>query len=276
MAQPFPFIIDGIHGDVPINMYPAADSDRRAIVTSSPGLSRLCTLPSCSEVRGLYTWEGYLWAVARRGTESVLWKVSQAGTAVEVGNFNTSFTGPVWFANNNTQLVIVDGVTGYVYTHTSGLQPILDPAFPGAAGVAYQDGYGLFIKPNSNIWFFSELWDFTNYDALDFYAKQSKPDKLVAILSYKRQPWLFGETSTEVWYNAGGDNSSPMNPTFALDTGGRIEHGCAAPGSVSDLCGEAPVWLTNNGQLRLASGYMTQVISNQMFERAVKRMSRIS
>lgn len=274
-SQRFPFITDGIHGDVPINLYPASDSERGVLLNPTPGLKSLCQLPGCSEVRGLYPLDGFLYAVARRGSESVLWRIDTSGGYSELGTISTSSSGPVWMVNNPTQLLIVDGVSGYIYTPSTGLfVQITDPDFPGAAACAYQDGYGLFVRPNSNEWFFSSMWDFSQFDALDFYQKQSKPDNLVSILSFKREPWLFGEKSTEVWFNYGGDNSSPVNPTFAIGSGGQIEHGCGAAASPSDLCGEAVVWLSSVGQVRLAVGYASQVISNQMFDRAVKAMPR--
>ena len=75
--------------------------------------------------------------------------------------------------NNYTQLLIVDGVSGYVYTPaTGGFAQITSADFPGARPQPYQDTYGLLVQPDSIYWFFSSPLDFTTYDSLNSYAKE--------------------------------------------------------------------------------------------------------
>jgi hypothetical protein len=276
-AQPFPFITDGIHGDVPNNFYPASDSDKQSVLLPTGGLKTLVNLTDCTEIRGVANpYNDYLYAVARRGSESIFWRVDPAGSASELGTITTSFTGPVWITNNDTQLCIVDGVWGYIYTPSSGIfVAISDTNFPGASSVDYQDGYGLFSQPGTNKWFFSAIQDFSKFDALDFYSKESKPDNIMGLKSFRREPWLFGTSSgSEVWYNAGGDNSSANNPTFARNTGGLIPYACGAAGTILPESRTNPEtvlrWLSSQGELVQAAGYNGQVISNQMFARAVR------
>lgn len=274
----FPFIIDGLRGDVPINFYPASDSERGVILYPSPGLSAHCSLTDCTEVRELHTFGSYVYAVARRGASSVLWRIDGSGGFSEIGTMATSTTGPAWMVDNGSQLLVCDGVSGYVYTASTGLfVQITDADFPGAGVCVYQDGYGIFFEPSSNRWFHSELHDFLSYDALDFYTKQSTPDNIRSMLSFAREVYIFGTANgTEVWYNYGGDNSSADNPTFARNTGGLIQHGCGAAKSPSTFDGERVTWLTDKGQLMQAVRYESQVVSNQMFDRAVKGFSTFS
>ncbi len=271
MPRKFPYIVDGYIGDVPVNWYPAADSERGVILHGTPGRKSICTLTDCTEIRGLYAWNSYLYAVARRGSESVLWRVDPAGGFAELGTITTSFTGPVWIVNNYTQLLITDGVTGYVYTPSTNIfVEISDPNFPGAGACDYQDGYGLFNKPNSIQWFFSHLLDFTIYNALDFYSKEGRPDNILSILSDHREVWLFGAgDSTEVWYHAGGPDISPTTATFARVPGGLLEYGCGAAKSPVNF-DNSVVWLSNKGQLLRAVGYSPTIISTDMFERDIK------
>lgn len=274
----FPFILDGIHGDVPNGFYPASDSERGVILHPYPGLVELCQLPSSTVVRGLYSYNNYMYALAVRGTDTILWRIDPSGGFAEVGTITTSDEGPIWITNNATQICIVDGVTGYTFTPaTNVFVQISDPDFPGAGGVDFQDGYGLFFKPNSNQWFFSSLYDFTQFDALDFYSKESRPDNIVGLVSFLREPWIFGPSAVEVWYNAGGDNSSPNNPTFARNTGGIVPYGLGASGSILPENQSNPRtslrWLTNQGQVAHAVSYAAKVISNQMFDRATADFS---
>jgi hypothetical protein len=269
----WPFITDGIHGDVPINFYPVQDSDKKSILLGTPGLDSVCQLTSCTQVRGMRAWDGYIYAVAQRGSDSVVFKVSPLGTFAEIGSFNTSSSGPVWIINNPTQLMIVDGVWGYVYTFATGaFVAITDGDFPGAGTCAFQDGYALCTQPSSTNWFFSTINDFTTYDAGDFYAKSAYSDALQTIHVHMREPWLFGDRyGNEVWYNAGGDNSSVQTPTFARNAGGLIPFGLGAvKTTVAEEDGLPMTWLSNYGTIMRAEGYKAIEVSNQMFARAIQ------
>jgi hypothetical protein len=209
--------------------------------------------------------------LARRGSDTVLWRVDTTGAYSEVGSFSTSYTGPAWIRNNQTQLCVVDGMTGYVYTPASNsFVQITDADFPGAGSLEYQDGYGLFSEPSTNRWFFSSINDFLSFDALDFYSKEALTDNIRSIRSFKRQPYILGaDAGTEVWYNNGGNNSSLQTPTFARNTGGLINYGLGAAKGVDDLDGTAITWLSSQGQIVQAVGIQAKVVSNQMFDREV-------
>ena len=275
--SPWPIVVDGIHGDVPINFFPAQDSEKKVILHGTPGLSTLATLTNCSEVRGITDWAGYLYAVANRGGTSVLWRVSTSGTISELATFTTSSTGPVWFAKNATQLLIVDGVAAYVFTPATGVfvtVALLDYDGNGnstAAAAAYQDTYGLFVQGNNSIrWYFSQGNDFTVMNPLDTYTKVGQPDPLVSIFSHLREVWLFGQHTTEVWYDAGGDNTSASNPTFARNTGGLIEEGCGAAATPASGKGLPLTWFSDTGKILQAIGYTPKEIKNEMFSRSVQ------
>ncbi len=281
MPAPFKIITDGVIGDVPVNFYPASDSERGVILQPTPGKLKLCTLPDCTEIRGLYASPSvslqYFYAVAQRGSQSVLWRIDDTGGYAELGTITTSASGPVWMVNNPTQLGICDGVSMYVYVPSTGVfVQVTDLDFPGASSLDYQDGYGLFSVPNTNQWGFTALNDFTSVDALDFYSKESRPDNIVALFSFMREPYILGSLSAEVWYNAGGDNSSASYPTFARNTGGVIEHGCGAAGTPNTMDGMIANWLSNKGQWITAAGYAAKEVPNQMFDRAVKGFSQFS
>jgi hypothetical protein len=269
--QPWPIVIDSLYGDVPSGLFPAKDTSQQLVLLPFGGLSALCTLPNCTELREGWTWNGYMYWLARRGTNTVLWRVSATGAYSELGTFNTSSSGPAWMRNNQTQLCIVDGVTGYVYTPASNsFVPITDADFPGAGGLEYQDGYGLFFQPGTNKWFFSSINNFLTFDALDFYSKEATTDNIQAIRSLNREPSIFGvNKGTELWYNAGGDNSSLQTPTFIRNVAGLINYGLASPKGVDDMDGTVMTWLTDRGQLVEARGTTTKVVSNQMFDREV-------
>lgn len=271
MANPLPIITDGIHGSVPINFYPAADSELGVILQPTPGLVAICTLTDCSEVRGLYAWLGYMYAVARRGSESVVWRIDGLGNFSEVGTITTSYTGPVYIVGSTNQLLIVDGVSGWIYTPATGMfLQITDPDFPGAGTCDSQDGYGLFTQPGTRTWFHSDLFDFSAIIGTDFYVKEGKPDNILAIKSLLREPWVFGTASIEVWSNVGGDGVT--TPTFQRNSGGLLEYGLGAA-ATAQIVNSKMVWLSDKRQLVKAIAYQPQKISGQMMERAVGRFT---
>jgi hypothetical protein len=269
--KPWPVVVDALYGDVPNGLFPAKDTTQQLVLLPFGGLQELCTLTDCTEVREGWSWNGYMYWLAKRGGQSVLWRVDETGTFAELGTITTSTTGPAWIRNNQTQLCVVDGVSGYVHTPaTNGFVQITDEYFLGASSLEYQDGYGLFSVPGSNQWFFSAINNFLTGDPLDFYSKQALTDNISSIRSFKREPYIFGtDKGTELWYNAGGDNSSAQNPTFARNTGGLINYGLAAPKAVDDMDGTVMTWLSRNGQIIQAAGTTAGVKSNQMFDREV-------
>jgi len=276
MAE-FPFITDGIKGSVPINWYVVPDDNKKSVLYHSPGLLELCSLTDCTEIRGIVAWDDYLYVAAKRGTQAVLWKVSPGGTATECGYFTTSRTGKLWMANNSTQLVMVDG-PGYVYTRATGsFGEITDAQWADAYTCSYQDGFGLFSDDDTDYWYHSELNDLTTYASADFYQKMAKTDGLTSVHSHLREPWIFGPGTTEVFYNAGGDNTSAMNPTFKRNPGGVIPIGIgAAASSVGDEHGLPMTWLTNYKTIVSATRYEPMEISNQMLARSLNDMATVS
>jgi hypothetical protein len=272
MSQ-FPIVSDGLHGDVPINFYPAADAEKGVILLPSPGLLTHCQLTDCSEVRGLYSWGNYIYAVARRGSTAVLWRVDSSGGASELGTITTSASGPVWMRNNPTQLCIVDGVSGYIYPPTTGkFAQITDTAFPGASAMDYQDGYGLFVTPTSRQVVFSSINDFSTFDGGDFFSKEGKTDNILTIICDHREPWLLGYESTEVFNNQGG---SGTDYTFARTSGGLLEFGCGAAKGAANF-DNTLVWLSDKGQLLRAQGYNVSIVSTDKFGREISGYSQFS
>lgn len=269
--QPWPIVTDDLYGDVPNGLFPAQDSSYQLTLLPFGGLKEHCVFPLGTEVREGWAWGDYMYWLVRRGSNTVLYRVDESGNFAELGFFSTTYTGPAWIRNNPTQLGIVDGVWCYVFTPAKGLlEPVSDLNFTGAACLEYQDGYGLMSRPNSNQWFFTNPDNFLNMDAIDFYSKQARTDNIRTIRSFQREPYIFGtEKGTEVWYNAGGDNTTIQSPTFARNSGGLIEYGLASPKGEGTMAGTGLHFLSNQGQIIKAQGYQAQVVSNQMFHREV-------
>ncbi len=99
-----------------INLYPEMDeigtgnAGEVASLVSTPGLKLLVTLPTYP-VRGVYTDStGHLWAVGG----NTLYSISKTYAATSAGTLLTS-SGPVSFADNGIEVVLVDGTYGYTF-----------------------------------------------------------------------------------------------------------------------------------------------------------------
>lgn len=120
---------------------------------------------------------------------------------------------------------------------------ITDTAFLHASRIAFIEGWLIFSEPNTRTFFTNATTPYTLLFAGSFYAlKDSSTDNLVTLHENNRELWLFGERTSEVWYNAG-------NPNFAFARIPAIgpQIGCAATHSISRL-GNDLVWLGRNEQ----------------------------
>lgn len=219
-------------------------------------------------IRGVYPALGSLFVAS--GTS--VYRVTSAYVSTLIGTI--SGTGPVQFISNGAQVMISDGVDGYVWdgtTFTSGYFTALSIK-PG--GLGYQDGFGIVNDTSSNKWFQSNVFDFKTWNALNFSSADSRPDNIVALVDNKREVWLFGTDSTEVWVNAG-------NPGFAFQRlqGVALTQGCVAPASTA-VVGEAIAWLGQDdlgaGIVWMQSGYNAMRISTHAIEHSIQGYSTMA
>ena len=105
----------------------------------------------------------------------------------------------------------------------------------------------------------------THIDPLSFATAEASPDNVTSIKAHQKQLWIFGETTTEVWYPT-GDNDLP----FAPIQGVAIYAGCLFPQTIQRF-GESLIWVSNttNGanQIVMSQGYQLQRISNHALEK---------
>jgi hypothetical protein len=168
-----------------------------------------------------------------------------------------------------SQLVIVDGTNGWIYTTTGGLVEITDDDFYPSRVVDFQDQYFVFIRDGTGQWFLSNLNDGTLYTATDIATAEGDPDNLVSLISQRRELWLFGAETIEIWYNSGSGS-----PPFSRYEGGFIERGCAAAFSVAED-DNSIFWLGEDRIFYRADGYQPVRISQHGIEEALRKYTVI-
>lgn len=241
-----------------INLYPEMqppDAKARVTLLGTPGMVAFGTLPE-GPTRGMHVMNGTLYVVAG----DTLYSVNSAGTPQTIGGI--SGEGRVYMADNGIQLLMACEGSAWVYAN-SVLSSVTDTDFAGIETCDYLDGYGLYSVGDGRF-FITSLNDFTSADALDFASAESAPDDIVRVFVDHREVWLFGERTTEIWYNSG-------NPAFPFERvgGAVLERGCAAAGSVAKL-DNSTYWLGDDGIVYRAAGYQPERISTHAIEYQIR------
>jgi hypothetical protein len=110
------------------------------------GKAAFLSLPT-SPVYGMYEFRGFLYVVSG----GYLYKVLNDFSYTTIGTVDLQFDTTI-AANNAGQVCFNSGVTNkaYVYnTNTLALTQITDVNFFGSQRVDYLDGYGVFVRPDS-------------------------------------------------------------------------------------------------------------------------------
>lgn len=265
-----------------VNIYPQMDETGTgknvAALIGTPGLKVFTVLDEGKPVRGMLTTStGRLFAV----TFTTLWEVMGDGTKINRGTLNSS-AGFVGMAENGQEMMLVDGPNGYTYGLIDNSahpdkpqQDVLTPIgdnFPGGATVVFQDGFFIFNQPDTQVFWVTSPYS-TDVDGTMFASAESNPDKLLAILSSQEMLWLFGTTSTEVWYDSGDPNFP-----FARVQGGTIQFGLAAARTPVRFYNTV-AWLGRNeqgkGVVYMANGLQPARISTHALEQEMARYPTI-
>jgi hypothetical protein len=193
--------------------------------------------------------------------------------------------GAAWNAetvqiNGNSQ-DLNDGVTVQFF-HTIGhtlhdqwtFATSVDSSFYVPLIPAYQDNYGIFIKKVSNVFYVSEINDFSKVNATAFAKTNALPDNLVAGISIREELWLLCKDSTEVWYNTGVGTIPFQRRTNLV-----MSYGCAAPYSVSSGDNNLLFWLGRNSDggrvVIFAAGYQLKIVSTESINAEIDKYTRV-
>lgn len=156
----------------------------------------------------------------------VLWEIKQNGASV-VRGVGILGTLPVGMASNGIQLMIVNGVHGWTFDFTNGLQQVTSPAFQPARTVDVLDDYFLFDARDTREWFISSLLDGRTYSGLDFASAEGGQGNVIAVRQNLQLVFIFCVDHIELWYDAG-----TADFPFQRYTGGIINYGTISPYSI--------------------------------------------
>lgn len=209
-----------------LNLYIEIQSDpEKSTLTMypTPGLVSFVYF-GATAIRGCFEARGVAY-IAWSGT---LYSLLNDGTTANLGTLST-LSGRVDFAENGTQIMLVDGANGYIYnTSTLAFNKIVDADFPGGDTVTFFNGRFVVNKPNTGQFYISALYNGLSWDALDFATAESDPDNLVRVMADSGVLVLLGDKTIEFW----GDSGAADFP-YARIGGNAIEWGLAARWSLA-------------------------------------------
>jgi hypothetical protein len=233
----------------------------------TPGLAKLGTVGP-GPIRGLVqASNGAAYCVSGSGVYSFF-------PAVHLGDVTPGLRTPVSMRDNGLELVIVDDTaSGWTINLAANtMSQINDPNFVGSTHVDFLDTYFLFNKKASPQFYVSDSLALT-FDPLWFANKEARADYLVAALVAKREVWLIGARSTEVWFDSGNAEFP-----FEIVKDVFIPHGCVARYSPVRI-EKGLYWLSRdeNGQGVVYAGvdYAATRVSTYAIENAISKYERI-
>src|SRR3972149_4268147 len=240
------------------------DAKTTVALLGAPGLVEFADLAG-GPIRGMNAMGGVLYVVSHQ----TLYSVSSAGAVTALGGAVTG-TGVVSMDNNGTQLCIVNGTNGYIYTVAGGFTLISDADFAAAKTVRFFNQRFVFDETGTGRIFISGSLDGTSYETLSFSTAESRPDNVMAIEVGQQILYVFGEKTIELYQDVGAANFP-----FERIPGAVIERGLIASQCVAKE-DNAIFFLGDDRVFYKLSGQQHQRISNHAIEGEWLRYTTVS
>lgn len=258
-----------------LNVYFENRKDRdksRIVCYGTPGLVAAFqpSTPFNNPIRAFFGTQTALFLVAFNQFQSV----NASGKALFSGTLGT-YAGNCGIAYNDTQVVVVDGAAGYLYTPASSTFATIGASFPaGAKTITWCSGFFVAEQPGTQKFYVSNAGDGSTWNALAFASAYAYSDNILAVDQLIGNLILFCDLHTEQWTNA-GLQPQPFQPIAAAV----YEYGLAAIYSRAHI-DETIIFLaqTPQGQVQVIriSGYQFNRISDPDIENIINGFSVVS
>ncbi|MDB5975143.1 MAG: hypothetical protein JWR07_1903 [Nevskia sp.] len=178
------------------------DGDKEKIVVrGTPGTVLWITLP-VFPIRAWRVVKGVMYALAGAN----LYSVTSAGVVTTLGSI-TNGSSLCSMSDNGLQVILVDGIAGYIYAIGGAFTTIVDANFPaGASTVGFLNGRFYVESPNTLRFYLSGSYDGTLWTPVAFASKENNPDNIVAVDVLNGMLILYGGDTTEFWQDNGVAN----------------------------------------------------------------------
>jgi len=174
--------------------------------------------------RGIWEFNGHIWYVIGN-------QLYMDNTAKTVLSTSTGIVGNVGCTTSGSPCsFFCDGTDGYVIDNTNTVTQITDVDFPSphVPSPAYIDGYVCIIRSSSADVYNSDLEAPLDWTASNFLTAELFSDTAVALARQNNQIVVFGENSTEFFYNAANPTGTPLS----RNSGAFLQTGTPSPYAV--------------------------------------------
>lgn len=260
-----------VDGERSINLYPETSQAQAALskvaMYPTPGLQTFATLGQ-GPVRGIWGQTGRCIAVGGMH----LYDVLSTGTATDLGTmaFDNSIASMVTNGSGGNQLLVISGRTGYVLNLTTN---VLTNVVSGVDICGMLDGYFIALDAVTSTMKVSNLLNGLVWDPTQIAQRSTASDPWKSMLVVGRNIWMFGELTSELWYDKG--STFP----FAPFPGALIQYGIAGTFCAAQM-GDSVVWLAQNstGQRTVvqAQGISTTKISTYAIDYLLNSLPSVS
>ena len=230
-----------------------ADGVSQGVVIGASGTLPLVTLSQDNPVRAMISHSGVLHAVCGGKLYSV-----SGGVATELADIPD---GTTYMATSGTELAIIATEIYHLWDGTTLTTPdtgqVTTPRY-----IAHLDGFFVVAGADDereDTFCVSDIYDGSTFQGLNFATAENAPDKITGAIADHGQLWLFGSTTTEVWYNS-GDADFPFVP----NAGAVVQQGCQA-GTIAQL-DNSLFWVTPENTVLRSGGGQPEVISTREIE----------
>jgi hypothetical protein len=200
-------------------------------------------------------------ALNYRVAGSTLWEVSSAGVHTNRGTVKGN--ARCIFANDGTNMFIVNAGNVQQYNKdTKALTDVTDPDISGSIAVDFLNSQFIYTKFNQFI--ISDVNNGASASALNTAQAESQPDDLIRAYVFDQIVYMFGELTTEPWYNSG----SGLPPFDRIDTQ-MMSIGLAATHSVAHN-DNFLYWLGDDRQIYQAAGGTPNRVSSKAIAHAIE------
>lgn len=178
-------------------------------------------------------------------------------------------TGPVFMARNmaatpNVLIVHSSGMSE-INTGTATISDFSDADLPAANSICWIDGYFMVSSAAGRV-YQSGIND-TTFASVDFTTAEADPDGLVRVVAIGRELAMMGNSTIEIWGNAGNATGFAFTRGPVLPVGLKGPYAVTGwePGFASTL-----VFVANDNTVRRLDGYTPARISTPALERLIE------
>lgn len=249
------------------------DGDKsKVVIYGTPGMSLQYNVatPLNGPMRGILGMQSSLYAVSN----NVFMSLNSDGT-ISTSNTITTSTGNVSMSFNPTQIILVDGTAGWIYTVSGPTFAQISSNFPnGAQTVTFLNGFFVVENAGTANFYVSNNGDGTTWGSLAFAAAAQYPDILLAVDSLSGMLVLFCQNHIEWWQNIG---ATPQ--PFQYISNSATEYGLQAIFSRVHIANSILfLTRTREGGIQVArmTGYSVGIISTTDIDNIIQSMTRTS